>query len=59
MDAFKQSMYEGPAVLKNFETRMTWTYNRAASAMLITSFTTMCAFVATAVRTLHAACSLC
>ena len=50
MDAFKQSMYVGPKVLESLETRMTWTYNRAASAMLITSFTTMSAFVATAVR---------
>jgi predicted RND superfamily exporter protein len=52
VDAYKQSLYEGPAVLRDFETRLSWTYNRAASAMLITSFTTMAAFVATAVSPL-------
>ena len=48
MDAYKQSALEGPEVLKDFETRLSWVYRRAASAMLITSFTTMAAFVATA-----------
>lgn len=52
MDAYKQSMYEGPEVLKSLETRMDWVYRRAASAMFITSFTTMSAFVATSLSPL-------
>ena len=29
MDAWKQSAYQGPAVLEDLETRMTWVYERA------------------------------
>jgi len=69
MDAWRQSLYEGPLVrtqprvsgiarvftscsqvLKDLETRATWVYHRAASAMFVTSGTTMAAFLATAVR---------
>lgn len=52
MDAFKQSLYQGSDVLQSFESRMLWTYRRAAGAMAITSFTTMCAFAATALSPL-------
>merc|ERR1711937_257633 len=47
MDAYKQSLYYAP-VCKDLRTRMTWVYRRATSAMFVTSFTTMAAFVATA-----------
>merc|ERR1719159_1434117 len=47
MDAYKQSLYYAP-VCKDLQTRMTWVYRRATSAMFVTSFTTMAAFVATA-----------
>jgi len=47
MDAYKQSLYYAP-VCKDLRTRMTWVYRRAVSAMFVTSFTTMAAFVATA-----------
>lgn len=52
MDAYKQSLYQGPEVTGSFQTRMLWTYRRAAGAMLITSFTTACAFFATALSPL-------
>ena len=52
MDAYKQSVYEGSKVLESLSTRMAWTYNRAISAMLITSITTMIAFVVTALSPL-------
>merc|ERR1711959_518848 len=47
MDAYQQSLYHGP-VCKDLKTRMTWVYRRATSAMFVTSFTTMAAFVASA-----------
>merc|ERR1711998_824175 len=47
MDAYQQSLYHGP-VCKDLKTRITWVYRRATSAMFVTSFTTMAAFVATA-----------
>merc|ERR1719159_681842 len=47
MDAYKQSLYYAP-VCKDLRTRMTWVYRRATSAMFVTSFTTMAAFVASA-----------
>merc|ERR1711988_677467 len=47
MDAYQQSLYHGP-VCKDLRTRMTWVYRRATSAMFVTSFTTMAAFVASA-----------
>merc|ERR1712149_170416 len=47
MDAYKQSLYHG-VVCKDLKTRMTWVYRRATSAMFVTSFTTMAAFVASA-----------
>ena len=58
MDAYKQSAHVLPrgafggddeAWLRK---RMSWTYRRAATAMLITSFTTMAAFIATAISPL-------
>ena len=48
MDAYKQSFYMGPKVNKDLVTRMSWVYRRAGLAMLITSLTTACAFVTTA-----------
>ena len=39
VDAWKQAQLEGPAVNKNLKTRLHWAWNRAASAMLITSLT--------------------
>lgn len=39
-------------MLESVEARFSWVYRRAASAMLITSFTTMVAFIATAVSPL-------
>merc|ERR1719159_20503 len=47
MDAYKQSLYYAP-VCRDLRTRMTWVYRRATTAMFVTSFTTMAAFVATA-----------
>merc|ERR1719159_2325358 len=47
MDAYQQSLYHG-VVCKDLKTRMTWVYRRATSAMFVTSFTTMAAFVASA-----------
>mmetsp|Transcript_21686 Transcript_21686/g.76147 ORF Transcript_21686/g.76147 Transcript_21686/m.76147 type:complete len:1073 (-) Transcript_21686:77-3295(-) len=52
MDAYRQSLYQDAEVTKSFANRMLWTYRRAAGAMLITSFTTMCAFMATALSPL-------
>ena len=52
VDAWKQSAYEGPEVLADLETRMSWVYGRAGYAMLITSATTCFAFVATALSPL-------
>jgi len=48
MDAYKQSYYLGPRVNASLTKRMSWVYRRAGLAMLITSLTTACAFVATA-----------
>lgn len=45
MDAYKISAGKGPEVLGSFETRMSWVYRRAVSAMLITSTTTFIAFL--------------
>merc|ERR1719265_1196464 len=53
MDAYQQSLYHGP-VCKDLKTRMTWVYRRATSAMFVTSFTTMAAFVASGTSTLVA-----
>merc|ERR1711904_758876 len=47
MDAYKQSLYHG-VVCKDLNTRITRFYRRATSAMFVTSFTTMAAFVASA-----------
>ena len=47
MDAYKQAL-QIPEAVVSLEARMAWTYSRAASAMLITSFTTMAAFVSSA-----------
>merc|ERR1711959_554739 len=47
MDAYKQSLYYAP-VCKDLRTRMTWVYRRATSAMFVTTWATMAAFVATA-----------
>lgn len=47
MDAYKQSYYLGPRVNASLTKRMSWVYRRAGLAMLITSLTTACAFVAT------------
>jgi len=51
MDAFKQAL-QVPEAVVSLEARMAWTYSRAASAMAITSFTTMAAFVASALSPL-------
>jgi len=37
MDAYKQSILQGPQVLSSFESRMSWVYRRTGSAMAITS----------------------
>jgi len=47
LDAYKQSAHEGPEVLVDLETRMSWVYRRAGTAMLITSATTCSAFLCT------------
>jgi hypothetical protein len=52
VDAWKQSAYEGPDVLVDLETRMSFVYGRAGYAMLITSATTCFAFVATSLSPL-------
>jgi hypothetical protein len=52
VDAWKQSAYEGPDVLVDLETRMSFVYSRAGYAMLITSTTTCFAFIATALSPL-------
>jgi len=49
MDAYKQSFYMGPEVNASLTKRMSWVYRRAGTAMLITSLTTCCAFIATAI----------
>jgi hypothetical protein len=48
MDAYKQSFYRGSMVNESLATRMAWVYRRAGLAMLITSFTTCAAFIASA-----------
>ena len=47
-DAWVQSEFEAPAISGSYLARMDYTYKRAASAMLTTSFTTAVAFLATA-----------
>jgi hypothetical protein len=49
VDAFKQSSYQPPHISGSLETRFAWAYNRAASAMLATSFTTAAAFASCAI----------
>ena len=48
MDVYKQSFHEGPLVNASLTKRMSWVYRKAGLAMLITSLTTACAFVVTA-----------
>jgi predicted RND superfamily exporter protein len=47
-DAFKQSAYEPPRVSGTILGRVTYTAERASKAIFVTSFTTMMAFLATA-----------
>jgi len=44
-DAYVQSQFKGPKVLRDFPTRMSWVYRKAGLAMLITSATTCAAFL--------------
>ena len=46
-DAWEQSAWQ-PELCVSLTKRMDWVYRRAGKAMFITSFTTMCAFIATA-----------
>ena len=46
-DAYKQSANEGPEVSGSLETRLSWTYRRSGLTMLITSATTIAAFLCT------------
>ena len=45
MDAYVQSQFKGPTVVRDFPTRMTWVYRKSGLAMLITSTTTCAAFL--------------
>jgi hypothetical protein len=47
-DAFKQSAYEPPRISGTILGRVTYTAERASKAIFVTSFTTMMAFLATA-----------
>mmetsp|Transcript_31035 Transcript_31035/g.42030 ORF Transcript_31035/g.42030 Transcript_31035/m.42030 type:complete len:1162 (-) Transcript_31035:162-3647(-) len=51
-DAFKQSAFQPPHISGSLETRFAWAYNRAASAMLATSLTTVAAFTSCAATTI-------
>jgi len=45
MDAYVQSQYKGPNVVRDMETRFSWVYRKSGLAMLITSCTTCSAFL--------------
>lgn len=47
MDAYKQSATRGSEINSSLETRMSWVFRRAGSAMFVTSLTTCSAFLAT------------
>ena len=49
VDAWKQSYHQGKNVSGNVAAQMNWTWVRSAKAMGITSFTTLFAFIMTAV----------
>merc|ERR1712045_202807 len=53
MDAYKQSAFMGD-ILESFESRMSYVYRRAGSAMLVTSSTTFIAFLCTALTPIPA-----
>jgi hypothetical protein len=45
MDAYVQSAYEGPSVVRDMETRFSWVYRKSGLAMFLTSLTTCLSFL--------------